>query len=77
MNLISIHTQNNTTDDSLLNDLHTLSQKMGWIWSAGQDQDGFWCELFTVQEYAIIRGETLFSVLRKMMEHIHEEYVPL
>ena len=74
MHVVSLYTESESAYDGLLATLDDIAQHMGWIWSAGEDQEGFWCELFTMKECAIIRGESLVHVLKQMLERI-EEYL--
>ena len=72
MNIVSLYTEPESSYDGLLATLDDITLHMGWIWSAGEDNDGFWCELFTMKECALFRGESLIHVLKQVIEHIQE-----
>ena len=49
---------------------HTLA--LGWIWSAGEHQQGFWCELFTPKETLLFEGISLMETLLLALRYIQQ-----
>lgn len=50
-------------DDSLMDQLELHTRTLGWIWSAGENLHGYWCELFTPKEVQVFQGSSLEQVL--------------
>tara|TARA_B100000683_G_C12312582_1_gene482990 strand:+ start:410 stop:640 length:231 start_codon:yes stop_codon:yes gene_type:complete len=47
---------------------HTLMR--GWIWSAGEHQQGFWCEIFTPKETLMFEGSSLTEALHLALKYM-------
>ena len=64
MNTLSLCTAPNSNPEPPLMeqlDLHTHAR--GWIWSAGENKQGFWCEIFTPTEVRLFQGVSFDEVL--------------
>ena len=71
MNPISLHTPTEATtpEASMMEELAKNILILGWIWSAGEDQYGHWCELYTPQENMLFRGSSLQHVLSLALQY--------
>ena len=67
----SIHLyRESTTIQELLRQLEELCEVLNVVWGSGEDQEGFWCELWSWDTQTLYRGETLHLVVRKAIDHL-------
>ena len=72
MNTLSLCTQipNPSQESSIMERLEQHTLALGWIWSAGEYQQGFWCEIFTPGEILLFEGTSLQETLLLALKHI-------
>ena len=75
MNQLSICTQNPhlALEYPLMDQLEQHTRFLGWIWSAGEDQKGFWCEIFTPKEVRLFQAISLEQVLQLALSYTTRE----
>ena len=56
-------------DHSLMDQLELHTRTLGWIWSAGENRQGYWCELFTPKEVQVFQGSSLEQVLHLALHY--------
>lgn len=68
------------SESSIMEELEQYIYLLGWIWSAGEDQHGHWCELFTPEETKLFRECSLRKVLecavQYIITHAKNEHIP-
>ena len=70
MNILSLCTEPTfTPESSLMDQLEQHTHMLGWIWSAGENQHGFWCEIFTPEEVQVFQGASLEEVLNLALHY--------
>ena len=70
MNILSLCTEPTfTPESSLMDQLEQHTHMLGWIWSAGESQNGFWCEIFTPEEVQVFQGSSLEEVLNLALRY--------
>ena len=76
MNTFSLYAEQDTctTKNALLFSLDEITGRMGWVWGAGEDQQGYWCTLYTSTEMKTFRASSLLSVIQKTIAHIGKTY---
>lgn len=72
MNTLSLctHTPNPFQESSIMEQLEQHTLALGWIWSAGEHQQGFWCEIFTPKETLLFEGMSLMEALLLALKYI-------
>ena len=71
MNTLSLCTKPTFAPEApLMDQLEQYTRSLGWIWSAGENQKGFWCEIFTPQEVQVFQGSSLDQVLHYALHYI-------
>ena len=73
MNTLSLCTRSHTSapESSLMEQLESHTRIHGWIWSAGENQNGFWCEIFTPTSVQVFQGTSLEEALQIALCHIN------
>ncbi len=75
MNTLSLctHTPSISQESSIMDLLERHTLALGWIWSAGERAQGFWCEIFTPKEVLLFEGSSLKEALLLALEYTKKE----